>query len=171
MGNSLLDSLTVPCLQEFHTDDMEWLIPAYLPALVHRSSCSLTRITLLEGLSIGSEILDELEPIPGVTGLVLASLGRESAMEKLLLEEYFPDLRRLTLLLRPFIFLWEEGLVSELLDRKGPRPDAPNEERPLKLVVVDPLRGPELDDMWNSDIGKELKAMDISLREDGFEFL
>jgi len=41
----LLDSLTLPYLQEFHTTK---IVPLkYLPALVHRSSCPLTRITFV----------------------------------------------------------------------------------------------------------------------------
>jgi hypothetical protein len=58
----LLDSLTLPCLQEFHTDEMGHLRPASLPTLVHRSSCPLTRITLL-GNELG--FLRDFQPLPG----------------------------------------------------------------------------------------------------------
>jgi hypothetical protein len=167
LGDILLGSLTIPCLQEFHTDDLDLLMPVYHPELMRRSSCPLTRITLLDDLFGGLEVLDEWQPIPGVTGLVLESL--DDVVEELLLKKCFPDLCHLTLKLQTFLYLWKNGTISELLAHNGPRSDAPHEERRLKLVVVDSLPGPELENMWNSDIGKQLKALDISLREDGFE--
>jgi hypothetical protein len=91
-------------------------------------------------------------------------------IEKLLLEGYFPDLRRLTFRLKPFLFLWYRDAFSKLLDHIGPS-NAPSEGRLHKLLVVDPFRGPEFNDMWNSEVGDQLKTMNISLREDGFEFL
>ena len=175
MGAMLLCSLTLPCLQEFRTNEIVLLTPACLPALVHRSSCPLTRITVVIpcGTELGS--LDDLKPFPGVTDVVLEYLGVGHIMiKKLLLEEYFPDLRHLTLRLQPFICLWHIGIISMLLDRKQPRPDAANEGRLLKLLVIDRHRTGEFNDLvWKSAIGKELKALEwnISLREDGFEIL
>jgi len=89
-------------------------------------------------------------------------------MKGLLLEEYFPDLCRLTLRLQPFEVLWNIGATSLLLDRKRPRPDEPNGGRLHKFIAVDqPYR---FDRMWNSDVGKQLMKLGITLREDGFEF-
>ena|SRR6266545_6215402 len=66
----LLGSLTLPCLQEFCTNEMHFLSRAYLPALVHRSSSPLTRITLFhfEGKL---RPFHDLQPLPRVTDLVL----------------------------------------------------------------------------------------------------
>jgi len=61
----LIRSLTLPCLEEFRTNKMALLIPTSLPVLVERSSCPLTKITLLRGLE--SVIPDELQALPGVT--------------------------------------------------------------------------------------------------------
>ena len=114
----LLDSLTLPYLQEFHTTK---IVPLkYLPALVHRSSCPLTRITFEltsegrwheEGL-----FFHDLQPLPGVTDLVVENVEgvpQVAAIKKLLLEEYFPDLRHLILRLEAFLFFWDEDVISE----------------------------------------------------------
>ena len=54
----LLDALTLPCLRATETGIMA---AAHLPSLVHRSSCPLTRITLLEMAQVPSD----LQPLPG----------------------------------------------------------------------------------------------------------
>jgi hypothetical protein len=57
------------------------------------------------------------------------------------------------------------GVISVLLDH-----DAPNGGRLPKIIVVDQDQAPMFDALWNSDLGNKLKAMKISLRENGFEF-
>jgi hypothetical protein len=168
-GETFLGSLTLPCLQEFHTDEIISL--TYLPALVHRSSCPLTNITLFGILRVGLEFFGDLHLLRGLTDLVCETVDGHASVVRLLLDGYFPDLHNFTLRLQPFLSLWYEGIFHELLDRKGPRPDSPNEGRFRKLLVVDPLRGPQFDDMWKSDVGKELKMLNIRLRADGFEFV
>jgi hypothetical protein len=94
----LLSSLTLPCLRTIRTD----LTPAAnIPALVHRSSCPLSRIAFYENR--WSEFLSR--PLPGVTDLVLKPgmhyvddvASNRALLKKILLEGYFPDLRQLTL--------------------------------------------------------------------------
>jgi len=160
----LLGSLTLPCLKELSINDTALL--THLPALVQRSSCPLTKLILFHVERWVS--LDELQPLTGVTDLVVVGMvGGRIVIKSLLLDVYyFPDLRHLTLRFQPFIELWDAGVIPLLLDRK--RAD----ERGLdKFIVVDQGRTPEFDLMWNSDVGEELKALNIDLREDGFEFL
>jgi hypothetical protein len=90
--------------------------------------------------------------------------------EKLLLQEYFPDLRRLTLRLQPFLVLWDMGAMPLYLDRKRPQSNELGRGRLQKFIVVDPRRAREFEDLWDSDVGEQLKALGASLREDGFEF-
>jgi hypothetical protein len=168
--HELLGALTLPSLQEFHTNEWLSLTPAHLPALVHRSSCPLTTITLFEESEV--EFVDDLEPLRGVTDLVLEEYSDPITVRKLLLEEYFPDLRHLTLRLEPFLDLWRNGILSMVLDRKRQHCDAPNGGRLLKVLVVDPLRHHDFDRLiWRSKIGEKLKGLNIRPREDGFEFL
>ena len=168
----LLVSFTLSHLQELRIDEMVLLAPAYLPALVHRSSCPLTRITFFgDNINILPEHFNwhDLQPLPGVTDLVLESVDRRYVVDFRLLEGYFPDLRHLTLRLEPFLTLWNVGIISRLLDRKQLQPNAPNEGGLCKILVID--QAAEFHDMWNSDVRKQLKTLNISLREDGFEFL
>jgi hypothetical protein len=162
----LLGSLTLPCLQEVEIS--EAILLTQLPALVRRSSCPLTRLTLF--LYSKDLSLDELQPLPGVTDLVIGAWKTGDAMMRLLLEGYFPDLRHLTLRLQPFEVLWDIGVIPSLLDRKRPRLDDPNGGRLHKFIVVDQDRKFEFDRMWNSEVGEGLKELNITLREDGFEF-
>jgi len=167
----VLRSLTLPCLQEFHTNKMNLL--KWLPALVQRSSCPLTRITFDLIRSIENEdqgLFDDLQPLPGVTDLAieyLEGLDQITMIKRLLLEEYFPHLRHLILRLDAFLFLWEEGIVSTLLDRqrvtrKGGHPK-------ILVQYSDQCRtGAFKFDVMKC--GKQLNV-DISLREDGFEIL
>jgi hypothetical protein len=157
---SVLGSLTLPCLQELHIFDF----PTQLPALVRRSSCPLTKLMLIY---INGELpFDELRPLPGVTDLVIEHLGeRPDDVKRLLLEGYFPDLRHLTLRLQPFQVLWDIGVIHLLLDRKR-RPEP--KEGGLHRFVVDHVFEHH---MWDSGFWEQVKALDIRMREDGFEFL
>jgi hypothetical protein len=93
-------SLTLPCLQELLFFDVILLIQ--LPALVRRSSCPLTKLTLFYPPSGELLPFDDLRPLPGVTDLVVGHWDeRPQDIKRLLLEGYFPDLRRLTLRLQP----------------------------------------------------------------------
>ena len=170
-ATAILGCLTLPSLQEFHTNTLAFLNPACLPALVHRSSCPLTGITLCRHLD-ESGCLD-FQPFPGVTDLVLEHINAHGTIVKLLLEAYFPDLLHLTLQLQPFRFLWGMGKIPRLLDRITRRPDSDvqNEGGLCKLLVVDEHRASQIDEMWNSDVGKQLKELGFGLRKDGFEFL
>jgi len=161
------DSLTLPCLQELHIFNL-----TQLPALVHRSSCPLTKLTYSSFArgDIDNMSVDDLRPLPGVTDLVVEHLDETDGIERLLLEGYFPDLRHLTLRPRPFWSLWRTGIIPLLLDRKRPRPDEPNEGRLHKFLVVDHVVS-GLDYLLNSVYWEEVKALNISIREDGFEFL
>jgi hypothetical protein len=71
---TLFGSLTLPCLREFHTNRLIFLTPAYLPALMHRSSRPLTSISWFD-CEWNSAILDDLQPLPGVTDLILGNPG------------------------------------------------------------------------------------------------
>ena len=173
VGTILLDSLTLPSLQEFHGQELVNLPP--VSRLARRSSCPLTRINLLLCVETNRGILDNLQPLPGVTDLVVpAALFVESVLvEKLLSGEYFPNLSRLTLRLQPFLSLWKI-IISRLLDRKRTRPDTVNEKRYFKILVIDHARIDEFNALlWESDIGEQLKSLklDVSLREGGFELL
>jgi len=160
----LLGSLTLPSLQELHIYKL--ILLTQLPALVHRSSCPLTRLTLLY-FSEGELSFDDLRPLPGVTDLVVERLGeRFEGIKRLLLGGYFPNLCHLTLRLQPFWLMWRTGIIPLLLDCK--RPNGSNER---KFLVVEQGRRDEFGRMWDSDIGEALKAFNISKREDGFEFL
>jgi len=155
-GVILIRSLTLPCLEEFRTNKIALLTPTSLPALVERSSCPLTKITLLHDLEIRE-----------ATDLVLES----SRVEPLNLEEYFPDLSRLTLQLQPFLRLWRG---DKLLICKWPWAGGANEGRHRKILVIDSDRAGEFSDLvWKTDIGERLKSMQwkIRLREDGFELM
>jgi hypothetical protein len=168
----LFGSLTLPCLQEFHTDKILFLTPAYLPALVHRSSCPLTRITLLE--TYGGEaglldIMNALKPLPGVAELVLENprFNQRDASIVGKIEDYFPNVRLLTLRLKVFLVLWRSREIPMLLGSNRPRPDSPNGGS-LTILVVDEDQA-QFDNMWDSDVGEQLKAWNICLKEDGFE--
>ena len=163
----LLGSLTLPCLQEVEIFEIIHLIQ--LSALVRRSSCPLTKLTFGLYLEQVEYSFDELQPLPGVTDLVVKYwvYDKGDAMIRLLLEGYFPDLRHLTLGLRPFDMLWNIGAIPLLLNRKRPRPDEPNGGRLHKFIVVGRCR---FDRMWNSVDWESLRELGIAMREDGFEF-
>jgi len=161
-----LGSLTLPCLQEFVIHEAITL--TQLPALVRRSSCPLTSLTLF--LYSKHLPFNELGPLPGVTDLVIGACEDSDAMTRLLLERYFPDLRHLTLHLQPFMVLWSKGIIPLLLDCKRPRLDDPNGGRLHKFIVVDQDLKSALRRMWNSEVGKGLKELNVTVREDGFEF-
>jgi hypothetical protein len=158
----LLDSLTLPCL---HTAETDAVTVAHLPSLVHRSSCPLTRLTLWEISGLPSN----LPPIPGVTDLVLAKVHGDAMLKELLLNGYFPDLRHLTLPLQAFVVLWKSDVISLLLDRNRPRPDAPNEITLRTIFVVD-LEGAESDPLSDPEFLKTFQSS-ISVKEGGFEIL
>ena len=165
-----LSSLTLPSLQEFHTNAMLTLSPTSLPALVQRSSCPLTKLRLFKNFGNEKFLFDNLQPLPGVTDLVLEALTYEPfVIKKLLLNGYFPDLRHLTLRLEPFRVLLKIGFIIPLLALKQSRSDRPNEGKLDKFLVID--KASKFDDLWNSDLGEQLKALNISLMEDGFEIL
>jgi len=166
-ATSILGCLTLPCLQELHTNQLVLLTPAILPALVDRSSCPLTSITLSDVRMDESEILVDMQPFPGVTDIVVETMSY-LAFKKLFLEEYFPDLLYLTLRLQPFLHLWDKGVIPALLDRNRARLDA---QRRCKLLVVDRHRAFRRNSMWTSDFKKELKEFDVRWRKNGFEFL
>jgi len=160
-----LGSLTLPYLQEVMIYDAISL--KQLPALVRRSSCPLTSLIL--SLDSAHLPFDELRPssLPGMTDLVIEGWRPDGgAMMRLLLEGYFPDLRHLTLRLQPFEMLWDIGIIPLLLDRKRPQLDDRNEGRLDKFIVVDQ----DWDCMWNSGVREKLKELNITMREDGFEF-
>jgi len=161
-----LGSLTLPCLQEVVIYNAILLL-TQLPALVRRSSCPLTRLTLF--LYSADLSLDELRPLPGVTDLVIGACT-VNVMMILLLDGYFPDLRHLTLRFEPFKVLWDTGVIPSLLDRKRPRQDDPNGGRLHKFIVLDHDQGFALGHMWNSEVGEQLKELNVTVREDGFEF-
>jgi len=166
---TLLGSLTLPCLREFKTNELRLLSPPYLPALVHRSSCPLTTLTLFRNLRGEMGYCDDLQPFPGVTDIRLVTADDTTFIRRILLQDYFPNLRYLTFRLQPFLYLWGVGHASILLQRR--RRDVPNEGIFPKVLVAD--QGSKFDDMWNSNVGVSLKAslLNISLREDGFEIL
>jgi len=162
----LLVPLTLPCLRKVSTNELTLL--TQLPALVCRSSCPLTSLTLF----LNSEDLpfDESGPLPGVTDVVIENCADVDAMTRLLLGEYLPDLRHLTLGFNAFEMLWDIGVIPSLLDRKRPRLDDPNGGRLHKFIVVkDPIFVP--DRMWISEIWDGLKEFNVAVREDGFELL
>lgn len=168
IGAMLLRSLTLPCLQEFH-GQMDLL--THLPALVQFSSCPLTGITLL---GFYHELgINDLQPLTMVTDVDLEleclTHGGRDILEKLLLEEYFPNLRHLTLGLKSFLDLWNCGIFFNLLHSKWLWAGAPNES---KIRVIDHRRGDEFDPLiW--EIGRELMSpqFKVIFREDGFELL
>jgi len=164
----LLGSFTLPCLQEVEV--IEDIHLTQLPALVRRSSCPLTKLTLYQRRV--EFPFDEIQLLSGMADLPVRfwEHGKGDALMRLLLEGHFPDLRHLTLGLQPFEVLWDTGVIPLLLDRKRPRPDEPNGGRLHKLIVVDPGRISRFDRMWNSDVGEQLKELGITMREDGFEF-
>ena len=118
-----LGCLTLPRLQQFYSTD---LFPIqYLPALVHRSSCPLTRITFdlspIDTWSLYLELFDNMQPLPGVTDLVVNNIEgvcQIAGIKKFLLEEYFPDLRHLILQQDSFYVLRDEDVIPLLLDWK-----------------------------------------------------
>ena len=158
----LLDSLTLPCLQEVVI--YETISLTQLPALLRRSSCPLTSLTLfLDSIHFP---FDELGPLPGVTDLVIGAWDEVDAMMRLLLEGFLPDLRHLTLRLSSFMVLWNRGVIPLLLDRKRPRLDDANGGRFHKFIVVDQ----DWEFEWNSEVWERLKKLNATRREDGFEF-
>jgi hypothetical protein len=172
-----LGSLTLPCLQEFHVNEMFLL--GYLPALVHRSSCPLTRITFVSAMGSISDwdVFGDLQPLPGVTDLVFENVETAhqtataaSNVKKLLLEEYFPDLCCITLGEDHFLFLLDQGVIPLLLDRKPPRHGAGNRGR-LRSIRVKCQS--DMLDYVVEEVGEQLKAKQssINLTEDGFEIL
>jgi len=163
----LLGSLTLPCLEE--VEIFEDIHLTQLPALVRRSSCPLTKLTL--HLQRAEFPFDEFQPLSGMTDLVVTfwEYDKGDVMRRLLLEEYFPDLRHLTLGLQPFKVLWNTGAIPLLLDRKRPRPGELNGGSLHKFIVVDQDRH-LFNRMWNLDVGEQVIELGIAMREDGFEF-
>jgi hypothetical protein len=162
----LLGLLTLPGLQEIETD-----FPTLLPALMHRSSCPLTRLTLSKRFEAGPF---GSQPFPGVTDLVVENQSpqkrsRAVLIGNFLLEEYFPDLRRLTLRPPTFLLLLDMGTFPLLVDYRRLRSGG-REEGKLKIFVVDEDDASLIED---TDVGERLKALGISpmQREDGIEFL
>ena len=116
-------ALSLPNLQQFHTNQTVLLILAYLPALVHWPSTLIFKVVRIDS-GLFSHL--QLEPLPEVTGIVVESSGEESDLIKqLLLDGYFPDLRHVTLRLEPFIFPWKMGITIPVNDRdpRGPTKD------------------------------------------------
>jgi hypothetical protein len=147
----LFGSLTLPCLRAIQTD---LRTAANIPALVHRSSCPLSKIALHRGGR--TETLTNLRPVPGVTDLVLDDMVYQKALlEKLLLEGYFPDLRQLTLGPQDFCSLFLPDVLNKLSLRKVFVPGADKS-----------------DPIWDW-VFEELKVFQssISWREDGFEMV
>jgi len=122
-------------------------------------------------------LFDGLQPLPGVTDLVAENVDAAhhvSAIKKLLLEEYFPDLRHLILRLEAFRSFWDEGVISLLLVWKRQRQGAAAKGRQCKILIMDQRRVHKFNDLvWKSPIGTTLKELqvDVGLREDGFETL
>jgi hypothetical protein len=150
----LLGSLTLPCLRAIQLD---FETAANIPALVHRSSCPLSKIALYGDCR--SQILTGMRPVPGVTDLVLHRIyDAKSMLKKLLLEGYLPDLRRLTLEPQHFNTLMDT-VMPHLLHKAT-----------LRKVFfqgtdkADRIRDSELEKL------KVLKSS-ISRREDGFEMI
>ena len=171
----LLGSLILPCLQAFHATEMMPL--KYLPALVHRSSCPLTTITFnltAEYRRYGEyRLFDGMQPLPGVTDLVVHNVERPPqvvAIKRLLLEDYFPDLRHLILGQQSFRFLWDGNAIS-LLDQKWLRLDATAKGIGHRKIIV--IRVGDCNWAWESFTRAKLQelGLDVSLREDGFEIL
>jgi hypothetical protein len=153
----LLGSLTLPCLRAIRTD---LGAAENIPALVHRSSCPLSRIAFWRG---GQTESFDLRPLPGVTELVLEldwvkdmGYSDKPLLKKLLLEGYLPDLRQLTL---------GSALFRVLLDVV--LPDVRNKLTLRKIFV----RG--ADHMEDRDLGQKVKVFQSSnsWREDGFEMI
>jgi len=67
----LLCSLTLPGLQEFHTDQLSLLTTPYIPAFIQHSSCPLTGITLCDTRDNEFGFFNSLRPLPGVTDITL----------------------------------------------------------------------------------------------------
>jgi hypothetical protein len=153
----LLSSLTLPCLRTIRTD----LTPAAnIPALVHRSSCPLSRIAF-DG-SNWSEF--SLRPLPGVTHLVLEQVGHKMVygmLMKIFLRDYFPDLRQLTLGPEDFHVLLDVLLVLA---------DVRNKVTLRKIFVRGATKSHS---MWDSDFEQKLKVLQSSISwwEDGFEMI
>jgi len=164
LGVILLRSLTLPRLQQFDTDEMSLLTPTSLPALVQGSSRITWKI-------LGDLNSDNLQPLPGVTDLVLEFPVAQAKMKKLLLEEYLPELRNITINDTSFEYLWHGGIVQTLLDYKRPHPDVANKRRHLKIFVRKRTAFKWLGSM--SMVLDELKKfkLDIRSRENGFELL
>jgi hypothetical protein len=166
---TLLGSLKLPCLQEFHTNRSIFLTPAYLPALMHRSSCPLTSISLFNS-DRNSETLHDLQPLPGVTDLILGS--PRIAMRKLL-QEYFPDLRHLTIQLSDLDRLWKNGTIPKLINHSNrPRYHTPHDVRLDEILVMDRQQRLDRTGVLNY-VRTRLKELqsNIILKEDGFEIL
>lgn len=143
---------------------------SHLPALVHRSSCSLTRIRFSGGVRQALDPLRDLRPLPGVTDLAVEQVFDSGVVKQLLLEgSYFPDLRHLTLQLRFFVVLWKEGCIPMMLD-----PNRLDKMALHKIIVVVPdLDADVINPMWISKLRERLKGFQssINLRQDGFEIL
>ena len=153
----ILGCLTLPSLEELHTNDWTLLNSANLSAFKLRSSCPLTRITLCTGRYADEFRCPDVHPLPGMTDLVVEHMMREDGLvAKLLLERYLPDLLHLTLRLQPFRFLWKMGRIPLLLDRKRWQSDSDTQSggRLRKFLVVDERYTSTIDEMWNSDVGK-----------------
>jgi hypothetical protein len=147
----LLGSLTLPCLRAIQLD---FETAANIPALVHRSSCPLSKIALYGDCR--SQILTGMRPVPGVTDLVLHRIyDAKSMLKKLLLEGYLPDLRQLTLRSKLFRVLILPDVLSKVTLRK------------IFVQGAD-----KSDRRWDSEFEKlKVSQSSISWREDGFEMI
>jgi hypothetical protein len=67
--------------------------------------------------------------------------------------------------------MWDTGVIPLLLDRKRPQDDEPKEGRLHKFLVVDHYKVSDIAQMWDSGVGEQLKALNIRMMKDGFEFL
>jgi hypothetical protein len=151
VGPLLLGSFTLPCLRAIQTHIGA---ASTIPALVHRSSCPLSRITFHGGG--WTEPLTGLRPLPGVTDLALGNVvSAKDLLKKLLLEGYLPDLRQLTLRSKLFRVLILPDVLSKVTLRK------------IFVQGAD-----KSDRRWDSEFEKlKVSQSSISWREDGFEMI
>jgi hypothetical protein len=112
-GVTLLRSLTLPRLQDFKTDEISLLTPTSPLAPVSSRWITLKILSTVN--------LDGLQPLPRVTDLVLEFPADQAEVKKLL--KHLPDLRRITIQVDSFVYLWHSGMMPVLLHREWPDPD------------------------------------------------
>jgi len=169
-----LHRLTLPGLEVLKVDTLSILDPENLPALVKRSLCPLTKLTI-SGRNGALEALSQLTSVPTVTDLTIFTLHLDTDFIKALTsrpviasdtDKLLPNLRRLVLHIFDAQLPW-----SFIPDLFRPRSEGQSEgqDRRVEALIVDLSCSRDGQAQFRSSMNPDLAHRLKALREDGFD--